>query len=858
MRYGVEKQRFFNALYAAQECAAILDRATPSKMREAGNRIARFDDAISITTVIGRRTECFGRERREALFGLRLPLLVIAFALGVAVALHLPWLPARGWLALPSIAAVAVWWRRDALANRPAWMLVLAFAAGLTWTWIHALSIRPTPLAAESIGADLALDGRVVGLPADDGRRARFGFRVDHAWRDRVPVALPRRLLLSWRQPPQGLVPGERWLLYGRLKPPHGMMNPGAWDYERWLFERGIGARGHVLADAPNHRLEPPGWHAPIDRLRLRLREYLRRRFADDHLAGIAVALTIGDRSLLDGTQRELLARTGVSHLIAISGLHIGIVAGLCYFVVAWAWRRSSRLMTRFPAPSAAAIAGLLGGLLYALLSGFAIPARRALSMLAVVAGASLGRRVARPLRSLSLAALVVLALDPFALLSPGFWLSFTAVALILLTLAGKRLSAWSSFARVQLAIGIGLAPLLLLFFGQLSVVAPLVNLISIPLFSFAVIPLLLLSLPGAFVAGAPFDAIAGLAETLLDGAWRLIAWLGDQPWAAWAPSLPDSAWLWPLGAVVVLLLLPRGLPGRALAGAPLLLAVGLPGASDGGLAPGRFVLDVVDIGQGSAVVIRTAHHVLVHDTGPAYPGGRSAAWHSLLPLLRDAGVSRIDRLVLSHDDIDHTGGARLLRARLAIGDVLEGEPVPRYPKPGEPCVAGRRWRWDGVDFEVLWPTAPGFWKGNDASCVIRVAAAGRVVLLTGDIEAAAERQLVHFFAARLRASVVIAPHHGSRSSSSQALVAATRPALVIFTAGYLNRWGFPKADRVARWRAAGARTLTVSDSGAIRILFGAGPPRVECFRARQRRFWHRAAIPVVCGTALTAGSSVE
>ncbi len=790
----------------------------------------------------------------------RFPFLVAAFGAGVWLALRVPALPGRrglaAWLLL-WVFALWIHWRWASGVARP-WRLLSAFVIGLAWTLILETFRAPSPLVPELAGRALWLQGRVAGLPRQQGRNWRFVFVVRRSQWEGREVAVPRRVSLSWREPARALVPGARWRLRVRLKPPHGLMNPGGWDYERWLFEQGIGARGYVLSNAGNRWLGDGGPHGIVDRMRLRIRDYLARRIADPELAGIAVALTIGDRSLLTPAQRERLARAGVSHLIAISGLHIGIVAGLFFLLAGLVWRRSERLMLWCPAPLAAAAAGWFGGLAYALLSGFAIPTRRALSMLAVVVGARFGRRVAQPLRTLSLAALLVLLVDPLALSSAGFWLSFGAVALILLALSGRRRGVARTFLRVQLMIGLGLAPLLLLFFGQISLVAPFANLVLIPLFSFVVIPLLLLAMPGAWIDSRLFDGIAGLAEQVLKAAWGFVDWLGGLPLAAWSPGAIHWEGLTPVALGLGLLLMPRGFPGRSLAAAPLLLGLAWPLVKPPEAMSGAFQVDILDVGQGSAVVVRTAHHLLVHDTGPAYPAGRAAAEHSLLPWLRAVGARRIDRLILSHDDKDHTGGARVLAAGVPVREMWFGEPVPDYPGRGRACVAGQRWQWDGVDFEVLWPTAPGFWRGNNASCVVRVDNGRASVLLTGDIEAAAETQLRHYFADRLPVDVLIAPHHGSATSSSPAFVAATHPGLVVFTTGFLNRWGFPRKAVVARWKAAGARTLAVSDSGEIHLAFGRGTTRVGCFRARRRRFWHHGAIPAACGAELSPRSKVE
>jgi competence protein ComEC len=752
----------------------------------------------------------------------------ILFALGTLLLHQLPQLPHPLWslLALPLLAA-AVRFR----PMRPA----AALAAGFFWSQLYGTLTAPGAIPADGEVLDLVAEGHLVSLVERDRNPARFVFEIDRVEGLEAAADAAWRVRLSWRDPP-ALQPGQRWRLALRLRAAHGYATPGAWDYEGWLYWQGIRYTGYVRGEAQLLG-DTPGC-CRLTRLRNRLSQALDEVPASEFARGVMRAITLGDTSGLSREARSLFRDTGTSHLMAISGLHIGLVAGLGVGGLAWLWRRLPALCARVPAMAAGALFGLLLAAVYALLAGFALPTQRALIMLAVFALALVRRRQSSPGHALALAMFMVLLWHPPSILSAGFWLSFGAVLVIFAVLGRSENQArWRQAVRVQLALSLALWPVLGFFGLPASTLAPLVNLLLVPLFGLFVVPASLLAMLLLTLAPAWGDWLAGLVGAVLDLIEGALAGLVAWPWPPLGQAGPDLFTQVLLLAGVALMLAPHGVPLRALA-VPLLLASALPRASH--VPPGTFELHLLDVGQGLSSVIFTHRHTLVFDTGPEYPGGFSTAEAVLLPFLHLHGRTTVDRLVLSHGDSDHAGGLELLRRRLRIRRIQSGE-VERIGRDARPCVAGTAWTWDGVSFEFLYPPPGQRLSGNDASCVLRVSNRAGSVLFTGDIGRRVERRLAATLPQRLRSDVVVAPHHGSRSSSSAEFVAASAPGCVLYTAGWANRYGFPADEVQARWRAAGATALDTAVSGSISMVFagdgqlsGPGQRRVQ-----HKRFWH-------------------
>ena len=759
----------------------------------------------------------------------------LAFAAGAVLLQHQAALPAFAWMCTLAVLL---------LVPRFKFLLVpAAFLTGFLWAALCAHLRMAEWLAPQLEGVDLEVVGVVASLPAAGERSTRFEFDVETA---SGGEKLPGRILLSWYRSPlheeqpallTGEVhPGERWLLTVRLRRPHGQLNPHGYDYEAWLLERGIGATGYVRGRGAQRRL---GYrNSALDRIE-QAREAVRERFlqqlGETPAAGILAALAVGDQRAISAEEWRLFNRTGVTHLMSISGLHVTLVSGLAAWLVGFGWRRLPRAALRLPARKAAALAAIVAALGYTLLAGFAVPAQRTFYMVSVVAIALWAGRVTSPVRTLALALVAVIAADPWAPLSPGMWLSFGAVGLIFYAATGwsapePRLAQW---ARMQWGITVGLAPAALLLFGQVSLAGPLANAVAIPLISVVVTPLALLA------ALLPVSWILDFAAWLVEWQLQFLEWCAALPGALWQQHVPPA---WSIAAALagaLWLLAPRGVPWRA-AGATLMApAFLLPPPSP---APGEAWVSAFDVGQGLAVLVRTTNRALLYDAGPAYGTQSDSGERVVLPALRAAGLERLDLVVLSHEDSDHIGGALSVLEAMPVAALASslpaGHALQSLATVRRRCAAGETWEWDGVRFAFLHPqrdAAPA--RRNDLSCVLRVSNSGGAMLLAGDIERPAESSLI-LNHPQLKSEVVLVPHHGSRSSSSAPFIAAVAPRWAIVAAGYRNRFGHPSAEVLERYAAAGALVWRTDAHGAVHVVLSTGEISVHGERALRARYW--------------------
>ncbi len=788
---------------------------------------------------------------------------VLAFAAGIA---WLQWQPALpgpvvfSGLALAALLLAAMAWRWPRLRIA---MPVAAFAFGVAWAGWLAQGRLADALPVEVEGRDLAIVGVVAGLPQRFDRGMRFDFDVEQAGTaGAAAAAVPQRISLAWyrgfRRDTEetgdaannlpALHAGERWRLTVRLKRPHGNFNPHGFDYEAWLFERDIRATGYVRPAPDNARVDAfvlrPGY--VVERVRERIRERFERVLGDAQnggasYGGVLTALAIGDQRAIDTDLWRVFARTGTTHLMSISGLHVTMVAGLAWWLTSWLWRRSSRLPLRLPAQKAAALAGFIAAFAYCLLAGFAVPAQRTLYMLGVVAVALWSGRAVSGSRVLALALLLVLLLDPWAVLAAGFWLSFGAVGL-LFYVGGGRLAAgnWlATWGRAQWAITLGMIPALLALFQQFSLASPVANAIAIPVVSLVVTPL-------ALAGSLPLlDSLLWLAHAILAVLMSLLEWLAASSWAVWQQHAPPF-WAAIVGAGgTAWLLLPRGFPARWLGLVLLLPLFLIPPLRP---APGEAKVVVLDVGQGLAAHVQTASHDLLFDTGPAFSSDANSGNRIIVPYLRAAGVRRLDGMIVSHVDKDHSGGALSVIEEVPLGWLASSVPdeheIATLPATQRRCVDGESWEWDGVRFEMLHPRSDDYGntrKSNDMSCVLKVTAGvgemRRSMLLTADIEARTESALLARHREQLPADVLLAPHHGSRTSSTPEFLAAVGASSAIFPVGYRNRFGHPKADIVARYE--GARLWRTDRDGALSVRLGGEGVTIASERAARRRYWH-------------------
>lgn len=765
----------------------------------------------------------------------------IAFLLGILALQMLPELPARNWmLALPGVLLV--------LALIPWLRLPVWGATGFLW----ALWLAPplTGLPVELEGAEITLEGWIAAIPDRESRSIRFEFEVAPTRGDEslATSLVGRRLRLSWWDKADNeedfsavahpvLRVGDRWIFTARLKKPWGFRNPGGFDYERWLYAKHIVATGSIRPYPPPRRLAEAERY-PLDRYRQHIADRFAQQLPGNPHTSILIALAIGEESGITPWQWEIFNRTGVGHLMSISGSHIGLVAGLI-FTLAWTvWSRIPSLALRWPATRAAALVALLGAGGYTLLSGLSVPAQRSFLMAAVAMLALIMLRPAIPSRILALALLVVLAIDPGAPLQIGFWLSFGAVTVILYSVSGRwREHRWlGQTVHLQLNITLALFPPTLLFFKQFPGLSPLANLIAIPWVGCTVLPLSLLAALLTPFSDTLQSVALNMAAMTMEGLWQVLRWLDQWPERTmlYRPTPP----LWTLALAllgVALWLAPRGLPIRWL-GIPLCLPLLWPPV----VAPvsGGFWFTLLDAGEGLAAVVRTRDHTLVYDTGRRIGATLDTGRAVLAPFLRDQGVKRVDLLIVSHADSQHTGGVRSLRELFPVERILTSAPSQIPIDGAEPCLAGQIWEWDEVQFQMLHPPSTGFGDDN-ASCVLKVSGRGGRVLLPGDIETGAEMTLVRNYGTELAAEVLVAPHQGRRNLSTAAFLDAVQPHYILFATGYRNRYGYPRADTVARYQATRAVLLDSSHEGALTFRLEPGQPlEPERYRRENRHYW--------------------
>lgn len=739
---------------------------------------------------------------------------IFTYAVGISAVALLPQLPATSIVAIIGTLTVCL----TVMAVFRSRLLVLAsFFWGLMLGLAYGQKLQLQALPNALLGTVITVEGVVSGLPVQYERSSRFDFRVTSPGSG--------KLRLGWFAAPP-LQAGQCWRLQLRLRRPHGFASPGAFDFEAWAAREGIQACGHVRAGEYLGG-QPQGLAA----LRQQLALWLTQYSACD-TQGVLKALLLGDKSAISPAQWALFNATGTTHLLVISGLHIGLMAVLGYGL-AWLMGQAGLLpLTRVPRVRVAAIIALALACGYGVLAGLGIPVQRALVMTAIAQlGPVLGIRPA-PLSLLVVALAVVLTLDPLAVTSTGFWYSFIAVATLIYGLANRvgEASPLSRGLKPQWLVFCLMAPLLA-FNGQpVAFWSPLVNLLAIPFIGLLVVPLLLLSA----VVGLLWPALSPL---LLGGLDQLVRWflaaLALFPQSSIPGSMPDLAAmvLAVLGGFLVIT--PGALGLRWLA--PLFFLPWLfpPSVQP---APGQAEVAVLDVGQGLAIVIRTHRHVLVYDTGDAFSERFNAADRVLIPYLRRHRVSRLDRIIISHGDKDHSGGLEPLLRCYGCSDICAGSPIPGFSAPVSCCHAGQKWQWDGVRFQIL--AGGGHWaRSNDRSCVLKVTAEGESLLLPGDISGRVEKQLLADGAA-LASCILLAPHHGSRSSSSAAFIQAVNPQQVLFSSGYNNPFGHPADAVLERYRRRGVRCWDTARQGSLVFTLGAGSPEVLAHRIQYQRYW--------------------
>jgi competence protein ComEC len=720
--------------------------------------------------------------------------------------------------------------------------VVVATAAAWTcWCAAERLATRLPPTA---LGDDFSLTGTVGGFPNVAPGQTTFAFEVAEP----RPPTVPARVRLTWYDAPAAIGPGDSLTLTARLRPPRGARNPGGFDYEQWLLVNGYGATGYVRAGAVAE-LAADDWRSTWLRFRATLAERIGAASSDTDGTALLTALALGERFRFTEQHWTDFRRTGTSHLVAVSGMHVALLGAAIFVVLRRAWLRLPAVLASYDLEAAAA-ASLLATAYYAALVGFAVPAQRSLVMIAIALAALASRCRLGAAQLVAATLLVVLVWDPFAPLSASFWLSFVAVAILLALAAPRPLARAAAsrtrrgvglvleFVRLQWWIGLALLPLAAWYFGEISVVGPLVNLVAIPFFNVCLVPLTVLT-----TLALSFDALAAVAAPLVHATAELagatvhvLHAVAEWPAAAVAVPLPPWPALVAAAIGVAFAVCGAALPGRKLAWLAL-LPLGMPALHLPLHGAARVV--VLDVGHGLAVLIETRSRRLLFDAGPAARSGFDSGEEIVLPALAASGRRTLDRIIVSHADNDHAGGAAAVVGAFPDADVLKGPDVAAFG--GRVCMRGERWEWDGVRFSILHPSEGFAARGNESSCVLKVEAGAHALLVTGDIERRGEGAVL---TQPIAADVVVVPHHGSATSSSAPFVAAVTPKHALVSAGYANRWGFPRPEVRERWLEAGAAVLVTGDAGAISVALGPEGIAVAAERDRRHRYWQAPRFP--------------
>lgn len=771
--------------------------------------------------------------------------------------------------------------------------IILFVTLGFAWNAQYAQNRLNNILSIELEGMDLNIEGRVNALPQSSVLGAKFSFEVDRAALGREVVAsFPRQIYLSWQpawRNPQDipeLIPGQRWSFKVKIKRPYGSLNPYTFDFERWAFHQDFGASGSVRSGDLTMAKDIgfTEFSLAMEYQRWRLRQKIKRLLPKDaRYSGVISALVMGDQNAIEQDDWRVFNATGIGHLISISGLHVTMLAGFGAMVAAFLWRRRT-LPLLIPVGKVAAAVGFLTAFVYAWLAGFQIPAQRTMYMVGVVAFALWTGRNPRSFDIWWWALAFVLLIDPMAPYTPGFWLSFGAVAAILYAMqdsdgllglpTGRELElnwchrmtqALREACRVQAVVTIALLPLTLYWFYQVSIVSPLANAIAIPVVSYIVTPLA--------IAGALLPDIIGKwllmpAHMTMEYLAIMLAWMAHWKWAvAW--STQPAWWAMMLSAIgIVIAIRPGAIQGSINsrgAGIALCLSLGIQPADNLNLARGDFRATVFDIGQGTAVLIETKTKRLLYDTGPIQ-GKDNAGQRIILPYLRGRGIDHIDRMVISHSDSDHIGGAASVLKDITfdsmMGSLPSTNPLLANLKDKNitaiPCRFGQQWSWDGVDFHIWHPNKDTVFedqhprKPNEVSCVLEVRNQTSSLWLTGDVEKQGEAEITERLTQaalnglRDKRVIFMAPHHGSKTSSSQALLMALSPDVAFAQNGYRNRYGHPHPTVIARYQSMNIPFYQTPATGAQTWQFPSksNPKQMELqlWRQDSKRLWHREA----------------
>ncbi|MCX7120954.1 MAG: DNA internalization-related competence protein ComEC/Rec2 [Gammaproteobacteria bacterium] len=693
-------------------------------------------------------------------------------------------------------------------------LLIVFLLASLHFIFIK---INQWQLPKPEFQKPVLIQGEITSVPIKKFHGLQFKFHVNYFQHKKINTVM----LISWYSYPKKLQIGQHWQLNVTLKPPIGSHNPGGFDYQQFLLSKGIAATGYVNAKSRYNKLLGNNKLYALSVFREKIHGEIKKSIQDKTLAAFISALCVGLRDGLTESDWQVFQKTGTNHLVAIAGLHIGFVAALFYFMINKLWRLSSRLLLFVPATRAAEIAALAGALLYSALSGFAVPAQRASIMLFfLMMGNIFCRRISIG-RRLFFAASIIIILNPFNLMDASFCLSFMSIGFLTWIMAGRLQSEKhiKSWVKMQGAILIGLLPIMLLFFQQASIIAFFTNAVAIPWIGFVILPVSLFSvLLYFFNLHLLSQKLFFLSGKLLLPLWKFLTWSSYLSFASWHHAI-NKPFVLIAGIIGALyLLVPQKLPAKWIGCFGLLpLFFYQPPVPK----VGNYWVTVIDVGQGLSVLVQTAHHVMLYDTGAHFPGGFDFGESVVAPYLRYRGIRTIDRLEISHGDNDHSGGADAIVKDFTVKTIFTSAPKLIAHFNADYCAAGQSWVWDNVYFSTLSPAPNASYADNNSSCVIQISSRGGKMLLTGDIEKLTEYELVYQYGAQLQSAVLLSPHHGSRTSSSNAFLKAILPRYAIISAGELNRYHLPSAAVLLRYQQNHIKVYNTAVFGAIIIKVG-------------------------------------
>lgn len=719
------------------------------------------------------------------------------------------------------------------------WLTLLAgFILGFAYTAWYAQNLLQWSLPKEWESKPMLISGYIKSIPVLSEFGAQFEFAPTT-----IPIGIKSKpsilIRLNWRDPPTGIKVGDHWQLQVRLKRIHGIQSPGAFDYEAWAIQNRIRASGYIIASTANRFLDHSYLRYPLNQIRQKILFQLQTVLPTSSTSHWLPALIVGERQGLAQNQWQVLRNTGTNHLMAIGGLHIGMLAGFIHLSMNWFWRKRTTFMLRLPTPHACAIASLSIAILYSALAGFSVPTQRACFMLLIYNIAMLRNVVINPWYVWALALISVLVLNPLVILSESFWLSFMTLALIIYGMAGRLAPTgwWWKWGRVQWVIGVGLIPITLILFQQATLISFIANSIAIPWLALFILPFCFLSSIFLFIQPQCAKFLLIIADKSLGGLWIILSWLAHVNLATWIQVLPNPFYFITMTIGFILLLIPRGIPGRWL-GIIFLLPCFLYPAPRPRL--NEAWVTILDVGQGLSTVIQTQKHTLVYDAGPKFNVDLDMGENVVLPFLRTQYVKSVDKLVVSHGDNDHIGGAAAIIHALPITTILTSVPEKFPTQHAQLCRAKNTWQWDGVTFTFLYPDVGNLNANNDSSCVLKISNGWQSVILPGDIEKYAEKQLLEKNILGLATNYFIAPHHGSKTSGVKKFLQAVHPQWVFYSTGYKNRYHFPHKSVVANYEEINAKQLNTAELGTLQFKLRQGQMGEvpHSYRKESLRYW--------------------